>query len=53
VEAIVSDLAEQMYFAKFHQLPDKKHFSVVARENGGSVDEPAYSLEIWLDPQNK
>jgi len=36
VDAIVSDLAEQMYFAKFHRLPDQKGFAVVAKENGGT-----------------
>ena len=53
VEAIVSDLAEQMYFAKFHRLPEKKYFSVVTTENGGSVDEPVYQLRIRLDSKIK
>ncbi len=49
VTAIASDLAEQMYFAKFHRLPDKKQFSVLATEHGGTVDEPIYALQIRLD----
>jgi tetratricopeptide (TPR) repeat protein len=49
VDAIVSDLAEQMYFAMFHRLPDKKYFSIVVTDNGGSIDEPIYSLQIRLD----
>jgi len=51
VDAIVSDLAEQMYFAKFHRLPDQKGFAVVAKENGGTVDAPVYDLQIRLDPK--
>ena len=48
VGAIVSDLAEQMYFAKFHCLPNQKEFLVVATESGGSVDEPVYNLQVQL-----
>lgn len=51
VGAIVSDLAEQMYFAKFHRLPDKKTFWVVATEGSGSLDQPVYNLQIGLDPK--
>jgi hypothetical protein len=53
VHAIVSDLAEQMYFAKFHRLPDKKNFSVISTETGGTVDEPVYQLKIRLDSKIK
>lgn len=50
VEAIVSDLAEQMYFAMHHRLPDKEHFSVIGTEKPGStVDVPVYDLQIRLD----
>src|SRR5580692_11121098 len=50
VEAIVSDLAEQMYYAASHQLPDPKVFQVTATEKPGSPrDEPAYELQIRLD----
>ena len=51
VQAIVSDLAEQMYYAKFHRLPDRKHFSVSATEKPGSpLDTPVYELQVRLDP---
>ena len=53
VDAIVSDLAEQMYFAKFHRLPESKGFSVIATENGGSIDEPTYTLQIRLGSKMK
>lgn len=52
VRAIVSDVAEQMYYAAKHQLPDEKSFSVIATEKpGSSLDEPAYALQIHLDPK--
>ncbi|MDB6018210.1 MAG: hypothetical protein JWR19_2699 [Pedosphaera sp.] len=52
VEAIVSDLAEQMYYAAFHRLPDQKSFSVTATEKPGSPpDAPVYGLQIHLDPK--
>lgn len=52
VDAIVSDLAEQMYYAKFHRLPDQKYFLVNATEKPGSPpDAPVYELQIRLDPK--
>ena len=52
VQAIVSDLAEQMYYAAKHRLPDEKSSSVIASEKPGSPrDEPVYALEIRLDPK--
>jgi Tfp pilus assembly protein PilF len=52
VEAIVSDLAEQIFYAKFNRLPDKKHFSVTAVEKPGMpADAPVYELRIRLDPK--
>jgi hypothetical protein len=52
VEAIVSDLAEQMFYAAFHRLPDQKHFSVAAAEKPGSPkDASVYALQIRLDPK--
>lgn len=52
VEAIVSDLAEQIYFAAHHRLPDQKYFSVVANEKPGTtVDIPLYDLQIRLEPK--
>jgi tetratricopeptide (TPR) repeat protein len=50
VEAIVSDLAEQMYYAANHRLPEAKYFSVTATEKPGSpLDAPVYELQINLD----
>jgi len=51
VEAIVSDLAEQMYYAASHRLPDQQYFSVTATEKPGSPDAPVYELQIRLDPK--
>lgn len=53
VDAIVSDLAEQMYFAKFHTLPDKKHFEVSAVEKGGTKDKPVFDLQVRIDSKIK
>jgi tetratricopeptide (TPR) repeat protein len=51
VHAIVSDLAEQIYFARFHRLPIQKRSSVVVTETGGTKDAPVYALQIRLDPK--
>jgi hypothetical protein len=52
VSAMVGDLAEQMYYAANHRLPDEKSFSVTATEKfGSSLDEPVYALQIRLDPK--
>lgn len=49
VEAIVSDLAEQIFFAKHHQLPNPKHFSVHAVEKPDSPSgAPVYEVQISL-----
>jgi hypothetical protein len=54
VEAVVSDLAEQIYFAAKHRLPEKKYFSVLAVEQAGSpVDAPKYDLSISLDKAHR
>ena len=53
VETIVSDLAEQMYYAANHQLPEAKYFSVAATEKPGSPDDaPVYALQINLDQKH-
>jgi tetratricopeptide (TPR) repeat protein len=53
VEAIVSDIAEQMYYAVNHKLPDSKYFGVTATEKSGSpIDAPMYDLQISLDQQH-
>jgi tetratricopeptide (TPR) repeat protein len=50
VEAIGSDLAEQIYYAANHRLPEKKYFSVSATETAGSTtDVPVYEVRINLD----
>ncbi len=52
VEAIISDLAEQMFFAAHHRLPETNYFSVTAAEKAGStVDVPVYELRIRLEPK--
>ena len=52
VDAIVSDLAEETYYAAHHELPDKKYFSVkVAEKPGSPVDAPVYELKIRLEPK--
>ena len=50
VEAIVSDLAEQTYYAALHRLPDQHYFSVIATDTStSSPDAPTYELTIRLD----
>lgn len=50
VETVVSDLAEQVYFAKFHKLPEADVFLVSAGETEGSTFEaPVYNVQIDLD----
>jgi tetratricopeptide (TPR) repeat protein len=50
VEAIVSDLAEMVYFAQNKRLPEPKLFSVDAQEKPGSHPGfPAYAITITLD----
>ena len=51
VEAIVSDLAEQMSYASSHRLPEKRVFSVTATEKPGSpLDAPVYEVRVRLAP---
>lgn len=53
VETIATDLAEQIYFAKFHRLPDKKFFYVCATETSDSLlGAPVYDMEIDLDAKH-
>ncbi len=50
VESIVSDIAEQVFYAANHHLPDKKYLLVVATEKAKSpLDAPVYELQIRLD----
>jgi hypothetical protein len=54
VEAIVSDLAEQMSYAASRRLPDRNAFLVTAREKPGSpVDSPAYRVRVRLGPSQR
>jgi tetratricopeptide (TPR) repeat protein len=47
VQTIVSDLAEQMFFAANHRMAGLKEFTVRVREKAGSpLDAPVYNLEI-------
>jgi tetratricopeptide (TPR) repeat protein len=50
VETIASDVAEQMFYAASHRLPEPNSFAVTAEEKAGSaVDTPTYSVTIQLD----
>jgi tetratricopeptide (TPR) repeat protein len=50
VETIVTDLAEQIYFAKFHRLPEPGGFHVTATETPESpFGAPIYDLLVDLD----
>jgi tetratricopeptide (TPR) repeat protein len=50
VEAIVSDLAEQMCYAASHRLPNPQDFSVIVTETqSSSLDAPKFDLAIRLD----
>ena len=50
VETIVSDLAEQIYYGKFHQVPPAGTFRVSADETPDSpFGTPVYDLQIDLD----
>lgn len=52
VQTIVSDVAEQMYFAANHDMPDAKSVSVTVSEKRGSpVDTPEYQLQIAVGPK--
>ena len=53
VQTIVSDLAAEEFYAKYHQLPDPKTFSVQATEQANSpTNQPVYQVEIKTDPNH-
>jgi tetratricopeptide (TPR) repeat protein len=53
VETIASDLAEQVYFAKFHRLPeDGKFFISVTETPDSPLATPVYDLRIDLDARH-
>lgn len=50
VETIVADVAEQVYFAKYHRLPEEKIFFIEAVEAPESqLGTPIYNLLVDLD----
>jgi tetratricopeptide (TPR) repeat protein len=48
VESIVTDIAEMIYFARNHGLPDAKQITVEAREKGGAADAPVYDMTVKI-----
>ena len=54
VEAIATDLAEQMYYARFHEPPPAETFSVTATETPASqFRAPVYELSFNLDKKHR
>jgi len=54
VGAVVTDLAEQMYFAANHRLPGQNDFSVtVAEKPGTPLDAPVFELHVRMDSKHK
>jgi tetratricopeptide (TPR) repeat protein len=54
VEAIVADLAEQVFYAKNRRLPDPKYFLVSATEKPDSqFATPSYELQINLSRKKR
>jgi len=50
VQTVVSDLVEEMFYAKFHHLPKPRRFSVIAKETPGTpLDTAEYILQIRMD----
>ncbi len=53
VEAVVTDLAEQIFYAATRRLPDAKSFLVFAKEKpGASPDAPVYEMQINFDDKH-
>jgi hypothetical protein len=53
VETIATDLAEQIFYAKNHRLPDSSGFSVRATETpGSSFEQPTYDLQVTFGPDH-
>lgn len=54
VETVVTDLAEQIYFAAKHKLPDTNYFSITSKEQiTPDLETPAYKITINLDKDHK
>jgi tetratricopeptide (TPR) repeat protein len=52
VHGIVSDLAEEIYYAASHRLPNPQQFSVTVTEKPGSPqDAPVYQVQVRLEPK--
>jgi hypothetical protein len=51
VQSIVSDVAEQIFYAVNHHLPDKGFRVTVTEKTNSPVDNPTYELQVWLDPK--
>lgn len=50
VENVITDLAEQVFFAKRHKLPEAQFFTVKAQEKTNSTAElPTYEVRLRLD----
>lgn len=53
VKTIVSDLAQEVFFAAHHTLPNTDQFSVEVEENTNApTDRPVYEVEIYLGTQH-
>jgi len=54
IESIVTDLAEQVYFASKHKLPDTNFFSINSIEQiTPNLEFPAYKVTVNLDKDHK
>ncbi len=54
VQAVVSDLAEEIVYAASHRLPESNHFPVTVADQGGlSQDAPTYELQVRLGSRKK
>lgn len=52
IENITTDIAEMIYFARNHRLPDPKILSVHAEESGGTPNSPAYNVTVKGDTRS-
>ena len=53
VQAVVTDLAEQIFYAATRELPEPKKFLVTVTEKPGSPqDAPVYSVKVCFDAKH-
>ena len=53
MESVVSDIAEEVYYARYHRLPEANYFLVRATETTNSTpDAVNYRLEIRVDKKS-